>query len=88
MAFQARGVSGEVRLGYQTVARLGAWTLDGTGRIDSTSTERNDFRLEQGGPFSVRLTVGAKVWAWREADLLDATGTRMVLRANGSPEVK
>lgn len=86
--FEARGTYGEVRKGYHVVARLESWALDENGRLEaSRATDVNRFWLDQGGPFAVRLQFGKKFWAWREADVLDASAP-FVLRVNGSPEVR
>lgn len=80
----ARGGSGEVRKGYQVVARLGAWSLE-RDRIDAPVSDVNEFWLSQGGPFHVRVNLGKLSWVWREAEV-QVHGAACFVRVSGSPD--
>lgn len=84
-AFRASGGSGDVRYGYQTVARLERWTMQGD-RIDATAADVNAFWIDRDGPFAVRLAMGSKYWVWRDAQIVSADP--FVMRVNGSPAVE
>lgn len=81
--FQAGGVSGEVKSGYQTVARLGRWTWDGH-TVSATASDVNTFFLEMGGPVTLRLQAGRKWWVWRSAEIVGREP--FLVRVHGAPE--
>ena len=86
MALVARGVSGEVRKGYQTAVRFGAWTLS-EDILTAPVLERVDVYCAMGGPFAVRVDVGGGCWQWRDVpDLPD--GDTLYLRVDGPPEFR
>jgi hypothetical protein len=77
----ARGLSGELRHGYQLAARFSAWTL--TAERGSEYSIVTIERLEPDAywfdqyPQSLRLEVGRRQWMWREAERLSATQYRV-----------
>lgn len=88
MALKASGTVGEVRKGYQLVARLSRWTLESdTQRVDGTADEIKEFWIDQGG-LSLHLTLGNRQWVWRDIEILDPNKSSFAVRVNGSPDVR
>jgi hypothetical protein len=83
--FRAQGVSGELRLGYQVVARLGRWAL-AEDRVECTAADINEFLADQSG-FALWLRMGERHWVWKPVEVLDWS-QRMQIRITGSPEVR
>ena len=81
-----RGLTGELRCGYQVVARLGSWTREGA-RVETTAREVNEFWLDQASRLDLRLDVGRRQWQWRGVDLIDSNRESFVVRVHGSPEL-
>ncbi len=81
-----RGVHGELRSGYKVAAQLGAWTMDGGGRVEAQPLDVNDFWMDS-GKHSLWLWVGARAWVWQEAEVVDR-GTPFIVRVTGSPVVR
>lgn len=84
MALSMRGQVGELRCGYQVVARLGPWTSDGA-RVEAGVQAVDEFWLD--GRLSLWLTVGRKAWVWRDVQLQEL-GPPLVARVTGTPEVR
>lgn len=80
------GEAGELRKGYQVVARLRHWTLENE-RIDAKGSDVNTFWLEQPGPLSVRLEIGQVTWVWPDVQMLEV-GAHCAVRVSGSPETR
>lgn len=91
----ASGVTGELRVGYQVAARLGAWGVDGTpdGRWSFTGrlVESNAYWIESPGPFTLRLEIrlasGPRYWQWRGLSITERSPQSITIHGNGSPEV-
>lgn len=89
MALQMRGVTGELKFGYQRVARLQDWHIASDGRLTATPADVNTFWAAQGsGQLSVALRVGTRQWIWSTCtvDRLDAERVEIVL--HGSPQAR
>jgi hypothetical protein len=84
MSMSMRGAVGEVRYGYQLAAQLSSWQLD-NDRVRADVPYRNDMWLDT-GTLTLKLSVGAKVWVWREVEMLSSEP--FILRVIGSPEVR
>lgn len=85
--FRMRGVTGEVRYGYQPAARLGTWTME-NDRLDASVAERNEVWLDSAGPFSLWLHIGPKkAWVWRDISVITTAGA-FACRVSGKPEVR
>lgn len=82
----ASGPSGELRYGYQVVARLGRWSLDATA-IEAQVIEANTFWLDGDGPFTLVVPVGRREWRWSGVQVLDQ-GPPMRIRVHGAPELR
>ncbi len=83
--FEARGIDGALKKGYQVAARFSRWHLDNGGRLEATVSARNEFWLEQEG-LTLELAVGqTRKLIWRTFDVLDR-GNPFVFRVIGSPE--
>lgn len=90
-----KGISGEVRYGYQVAGRFAEWTLVSEwtqddvnkGKVASSCVvtvsglEPDAYYFDQ-RPHAVRLTLGSRTWAWRDIEWLD--GARF--RVTGDPE--
>lgn len=68
------GAGGRVRVGYQTAAMLGAWTLTQTRSgaivaydVSARLTDLDTFWIQQ-GPMDLELQMGARIWAWRQVE--------------------
>lgn len=78
------GRGGEVRIGYQTVAELGTWTLRDelvTAAVASVDT----YWMDQPYAKALRLPVGRSTWIWRDVNV-SVAGTTLLVRVSGSPE--
>lgn len=70
----ASGVAGELLVGYQVAARLGAWAIDlpddrmasGQWRCVAEVVTCDDYWLRHGGPCWLRLAMGDNWWTWQE----------------------
>jgi hypothetical protein len=87
MAVQVRGVSGQLKFGYQIVARLHAWHLNNDGRLEAEVSDVNRHWADSGGPFSVVLTVGKKQWIWKDVQLAHLEPS-LVAVLPGSPSIR
>lgn len=86
MSLRMRGISGELRKGYQVAAQLGPWSMDG-GRVEAATVVVDKFWIDSPGGWALSLRLGKKSWVWRQVDVLDV-GPPMVLRVAGSPTVR
>ena len=84
MGMSMRGQLGELRYGYQLAAQLSSWQLN-ADRLDATVGYKNDMWLEN-GVLTLTLTLGRKVWVWREVEVISTEP--LSLRVIGSPEVE
>lgn len=82
-----RGVSGELKRAYLTVARLGSWTMDQSGRVEADVIDMDEFYLDQPGTLKLALQMGRKVWVWPDCEVVER-GELLVAVAKGSPEVR
>lgn len=82
------GWSGELRVGYQVAARLGAWALAITRAPALRATLRAevlaaDAYWVRSPAFGVALAIGSSEWRWADAvvtiDLTAATATAVLL---------
>lgn len=87
MAVNVRGVSGQLKYGYQTVARLTAWHLNNDGRLEAEVSDVNEHWANSDGPFTVALTVGKKQWIWQHVELVHTTPA-LVAVLPGSPVIR
>jgi hypothetical protein len=83
----AKGVSGELRHGYQVAARFGAWTLTVergalSAIVSVSNLEPDGFWFDQ-HPQSLRIQVGSRLWVWRDAERISDTQWRVL----SDPEV-
>jgi hypothetical protein len=66
-----KGREGRVRVGYQTAAVLGTFTLTpdtlGVWRIEASVMSTDAFWLAHQGSRVVELSVGRQRWRWRDA---------------------
>lgn len=68
---RARGPGGELRVGYQRAARLGAWEIVLESRLPRTFTFRSmifdehDYWITQ-RPLDLVLSLGMTEWVWRD----------------------
>lgn len=89
MALTMRGPSAEVRVGYETAARLGAWELvkDADGfTLSAPVLERNGYWLDSGRCLDLCVTVGKSMWRWRDV-ALDGDNP-VTVRGAGRPEIR
>lgn len=87
MSLTASGLTGELRKGYQVVARLSGCTLSAeTARVDGIASDVNTFWIDQ-PPFSLWLKFGSRHWVWRETEVIDS-GSPFAIRLHGSPDVR
>jgi hypothetical protein len=92
---RARGVAGELRAGYHVAAWLGLWGLSvrddvipvGEWACDAEVLARDDYWLEHGGPITLVLEVGPRIWKWRDVGIED-DGTKLRINGTGRPEVE
>lgn len=88
--FQATGKSAEVRVGGRVAATLGDWQLQtmggGAWTFSATATTLDDFLMDSGGPFSLRVNVGKKIWRFDNVDIINSGGSLTVLGHN-RPEI-
>lgn len=63
---RAIGVSGELRVGYQLAATLGAWSLNGgpTFTFEAALSSSDRFWLDR-RPIDLVLHIGDVEWIWR-----------------------
>ncbi len=83
---EVRGAAGELRVGYQTAARFGAWTLKASGLdaiVTVTDLQPDAYWFPQ-QPDLIRLEIGPRAWVWRDAEQLSDTQYRVT----GDPEVQ
>ena len=71
---RASGSSGELRVGYQQAARLGAWTLTLEPRLPRAFTFRSMIQTEHPywmtqAPMDLAVALGTVEWLWRGVDL-------------------
>lgn len=78
------GRGGEVRVGYQVVARLGTWTLR-DGLLTADGVEVDAYWIAQDCDRTLRVPVGNSTWTWRGVDA-SASGSTLFVRVSGSPE--
>lgn len=81
-ALRMTGKDGELRVGYQVVAQLSQWLLEGDV-VSSPSTKLDSFWVEMGATPGLRLRVGRSWWAWREVAVVGHDP--LVVRVVGSP---
>lgn len=79
-----RGQSGELRVGYQKVAELHNWSLEGE-TVEAQSEQVNAFWIER-RPLELRLQVGKRPWTWKDVQLVDK-GPPMRIRVSGKPNI-
>ena len=86
MSLSMRGQTGQLKLGYQSAAVLGAWTLADGGRVDATVTSKNEAWLDTGN-LILCLNIGRKMWVWRQVEIYELS-TVLGCRVTGNPEVR
>lgn len=80
------GRAGELRVGYQTSARFGAWRLAVSGDdviVTVTKLEPDAYWFTL-PPDAIRLEIGTHVWVWRAVEAIEDTRYRVL----GDPEVQ
>lgn len=88
---RARGVGGEVRAGYQTAVRLGAWTIDFEPvlprrfALTAEVLERHAYWTTQ-PPHDLVLRLGTIAWRWPAARFA-VEGTTLTADLAGRPLV-
>jgi len=83
---RAKGLSGELRVGYQRAATLGAWSLEPSppnGAIVTATIEDADEFWMDHEPKSLYLALGPSWWIWKHAEL---RGNQ--IHVTGTPETK
>ena len=83
------GRGGRLRVGFQTAATLGVWTLtrekNMVYRLQAAFTESDSYWLQQ-RPIDVRLLQANRVWAWTNVDLKLQDGACSIVM-HDAPEV-
>jgi hypothetical protein len=73
-----RGQRGRVKVGYQTAAHLGAFTLSPTGpsewSLDATVTGQDEYWMAQEAARTLELEIGEQRWIWRTVRLVVDVG--------------
>jgi hypothetical protein len=76
-------------------ATLGTWQLSfdqGVGKHErrweasAAVQESSPARLASGGPFALVAHAGRRTWCWRNVEVVNHEGGRMLLRGKGFPE--
>lgn len=88
MPFVVTGASGSLRVGGRVAATLTHWEAR-SGEQDTTITarleEKDDYWLDSGGPYELRLVLSRSTWRWRNVSpALDAT--TLTARVTTPPE--
>jgi hypothetical protein len=85
-----RGREGRLKVGYQVVATLGAFSLSpvspGEWSFDASVTSADAFWLTQDGTRTLEILVGTQRWIWRNADRLVVDGGAVRGTVAGRPE--
>lgn len=92
MVFEARGASGELRVGHRVAATLGTWSLvrkadrlaDDRATVATIILTRDAFWWTQ-HPQDLWLGMGRAWWVWRGAVVTGETGVSIVVR--GDPDI-
>jgi len=82
---QMTGQSGQLRAGGRVAANLGRWSMrdsDDTWTLECQPVEVNDYWLDNGTSFELRLDVGRRIWRWRDVTV----SGRLTIHAVGRPE--
>lgn len=77
MAYNAKGPSGEVKIGGRTAVKLGKWELNSIGggfTCEATVIEEDNYLIQMPPPRVLRLNIGTKTWTWRNVTLSSAGG--------------
>lgn len=91
---RASGQHGELRVGYQQAAVLGAWEITPspapgppapTFALRAQITHENQYWITQ-APFSLALSLGPSEWVWHNV-ALRRDGTELQVDLHGSPQV-
>ncbi len=93
----ARGVRGELRVGYHVAAWLGAWEVtiaedrfvDGRWTATAEVLGADQYLLEAGGQFELRLAMGERWWVWADVGgpLAGVGRGPLTIRGRGGPQV-
>jgi hypothetical protein len=89
---RATGSSGELRVGYQSAARLGAWHLEVTHTLAGllfvvvAHVDAADWYWMHQHPLTLTLAFGRFRWEWPQASAT-IDGERMTIRVNGKPHI-
>ena len=73
---RASGTYGELRVGYQRAARLGAWAIEidpqrpGGFAFSASISDEQTYWIAQGPPYDLALALGTAEWLWREAPIV------------------
>jgi len=86
MSLRITGTAGELRKGYQVVARLGRWSMDQKDRCDAAIVELNTFWVDQPGSCALWLRMGTNFWVWRNIEVLNLNGS-FSAHVKGSQEI-
>lgn len=87
MGLQARGATADLWYGYQLVAHLQGWSLDGE-TVRAKTAEFHRYWYETGGPFTLKLHFGSdRSWVWSDVQVLTLEAD-CLLRVVGSPTTK
>ncbi len=87
MGFEASGTGGEVLVGYQRAARLGAWRVSAErkdlGRIEADLRDVDDWWIAQ--PLTqIRLFTTRAVWVWTAVEPIRSNAWRV----HGAPRIE
>jgi hypothetical protein len=85
MAFEMRGLQGQLKYGYQPAAQIGSWVFS-DGNIEAAISEKNPLWIES-RPLSLWLDIGSKYWVWRQVEVI-SIGETLACRVSGSPEIR
>lgn len=81
------GRSGELRKGYQIVARLGRWKIDRLSDVvNAEATDINRFWISD-PHLELRLKIGPRLWIWASVEVV-TEGPPLSIRVHGSPQMR
>lgn len=90
MAFNAKGLSGEVLIGGRKAVKLGRWELNSVGGgfiCEAAATETDDYLMQMPSPRVLRLSVGSKIWIWRNVTVGGA-GDQLTISGSGRMKIE
>lgn len=87
-SLSVRGQQGRLKVGYQTAADLGPYSLlpvaPGEWRVEATVKTADAYWMSR-GPLTLELSVGAQRWSWRDVSAEVADGS-VRCTVTGKPE--